>query len=347
MEEVLGNLWGQLVGESSSETDADGDDEALGSDSEYVRISHRRTTSGDGDGDGDDGDGDGARRVMSPDDPLFPKVTKSTFIGVVRVGRGRVGRGTATVVDVLYRGAGGKSSSVRVRASDAHRGFVGKVLESFVKSMEGEDEDEDEDEGNGEDAKERGRAATRRGSSALSTSSEGIKLSLVDGAERGLGDIMTVEHMESLRRALPAMFRMRRWNLAYSTKRDGISLKSLYRHASAKEFTILVVSDSAGAIFGAFCTETWKIHTRYEGTGESFVFTLSPVGMKYAWSGENDYYMLGAADFLCVGGGSAHAIRLEEDLLQGSSGECETYGSPRLSSEDMFKTHRIELWSLE
>lgn len=163
----------------------------------------------------------------------------------------------------------------------------------------------------------------------------------------GKSDIVTVEQMETLREALPAMYRMREWTLAYSTKRDGISLKSLYRRASGKANTVLLVSDSGGAIFGAFCTEAWKVHSRYGGTGESFVFTLAPEGVKYAWSGANDYYMLGAADSLSVGGGSAHAIRLEEDLLQGSSGECETFQSPPLASENMFRTARIELWSLE
>ena len=151
----------------------------------------------------------------------------------------------------------------------------------------------------------------------------------------------------TLPQALPAMYRMREWALAYSTKRDGISLKSLYRRASGKANTVLLVSDSGGAIFGAFCTEAWKVHSRYGGTGESFVFTLAPEGVKYAWSGANDYYMFGAADSLSVGGGSAHAIRLEEDLLQGSSGECETFQSPPLASENMFRTARIELWSLE
>ena len=133
----------------------------------------------------------------------------------------------------------------------------------------------------------------------------------------------------------------------YSTKRDGTSLKSLYRRSSGKGVTVLVVRDAGGAIFGAFCPEAWKVHARYVGTGESFVFTLAPEGMKYAWSGENDYYMFGAADSLSVGGGSAHAIRLEEDLLQGSSGECETFQSPSLASENMFRTSRIELWALE
>jgi len=283
-----------------------------------------------------------SRATHEPGDEALGAITRSSFIGVVwaREGKGREEEGRREAVDVLYRDASGRRAKARVRVGDAHDGFVGRALEGFLRTVEGED-------GGERVQREVSKREARKGASALATTSEGIKMSLVDGGERGLGDIMTVEHMEALRRALPAMFRMRRWVLAYGTKRDGISLKSLYRHASAKEFTILVVSDSTGAIFGAFCTEAWKMHTRYCGTGESFVFTLAPNGMKYAWSGENDYYMLGASDSLSVGGGSAHAIRLEEDLLQGSSGECETYDSPRLSSKDMFETHRIELWSLE
>ena len=186
---------------------------------------------------------------------------------------------------------------------------------------------------------------TRGGARALAKSGEWkIKMELKTDAK---SDIMTNEQMKSLREALPGMYRTRAWSLAYSTKRDGTSLKSLYRRSSGKGVTVLVVRDGGGAIFGAFCTEAWKVHARYVGTGESFVFTLAPEGMKYAWSGENDYYMFGAADSLSVGGGSAHAIRLEEDLLQGSSGECETFQSPSLASENMFRTSRIELWALE
>jgi len=337
MEEVFGNFWREVLGEdddSEEEETARRDvihhEDFSDSEADYVRISRRRSTDGRG------------PRVATPGKD-FPKITKKTFIGIVKVdeeedGEGK-GKGDGALADVLYRTREGKSTSVRVSTSDAHGGFVGKVLDSWMKAMDLEEEAEEEAE-QGEMSK----ARKRRGASELSTSNRTIKTPLRCSAE---SDIMTIEQMESLREAIPAMYRMREWSLVYSTKRDGISLKSLYRLASGKSVTVLVVSDFNGAIFGAFCTETWKVDSRYGGTGESFVFTLAPTGMKYAWSGENDYYMLGSADSIAIGGGSAHAIRLEEDLLQGSSGECETFRSPPLASENMFKVRRIELWSMD
>jgi len=317
MEEVFGTFWRDVLGDDDDDDDDDDD--------ECVRIK-RPTREGDAD-----------RRAVLDPRVNHPEINKRSFVGVVR---GEDGDGT---VDVLYRTREGKATSARVRADDAHEGFLGKVLESWTATVGAEEEEEERttgaEEGNGT-ARRR-----RRGASELSTSAERtIKTAI---KMNGKSDIVTVEQMETLREALPAMYRMREWTLAYSTKRDGISLKSLYRRASGKANTVLLVSDSGGAIFGAFCTEAWKVHSRYGGTGESFVFTLAPEGVKYAWSGANDYYMLGAADSLSVGGGSAHAIRLEEDLLQGSSGECETFQSPPLASENMFRTARIELWSLE
>ena len=317
MEEVFGTFWRDVLGDDDDDDDDDDD--------ECVRIK-RPTREGDAD-----------RRAVLDPRVNHPEINKRSFVGVVR---GEDGDGT---VDVLYRTREGKATSARVRADDAHEGFLGKVLESWTATVGAEEEEEERttgaEEGNGT-ARRR-----RRGASELSTSAERtIKTAM---KMNGKSDIVTVEQMETLREALPAMYRMREWTLAYSTKRDGISLKSLYRRASGKANTVLLVSDSGGAIFGAFCTEAWKVHSRYGGTGESFVFTLAPEGVKYAWSGANDYYMLGAADSLSVGGGSAHAIRLEEDLLQGSSGECETFQSPPLASENMFRTARIELWSLE
>ncbi|OUS44057.1 TLD-domain-containing protein [Ostreococcus tauri] len=265
--------------------------------------------------------------VSAPGSDELSDITRKSFRGVVAASEAREGTTGGTEVDVLYRRRDGTAASARVRAEDGHDGFLGKVLKSWTAAMADETPEE------------------RRGASALAATSERVTKSELKRSASS--DIMSAEQMETLREALPAMCRMREWTLTYSTKRDGISLKSLYRRSSGKENTVLVVSDSGGAIFGAFCTEAWKLHSRYVGTGESFVFSLAPEGMKYAWSGENDYFMLGAADSLSVGGGSAHAIRLEEDLLQGSSGECETFDSPPLASSDMFRVSRIELWSLD
>jgi hypothetical protein len=312
MEEVFGTFWRDVLGDDDD--DDDDDDDAC------VRV--KRPSRG---------------AEMRPTlDPAMkhPEIHKRSFIGVVK------GEDDDGTVDVLYRGKDGRSTSARVRADDAHAGFLGKVLESWKRTMEAAEEEETMGEGTDETARR-----ARRGASALSTSAERTIKTAMKVSEKS--DIMTIEQMETLREALPAMYRVRAWAMAYSSKRDGISLKSLYRRASGKANTVLVVSDTGGAIFGAFCTEAWKVHSRYSGTGESFVFTLAPAGVKYAWSGANDYYMFGAADCLSIGGGSAHAIRLEEDLLHGSSGECETFESPPLASVNMFETARVELWSLE
>ena len=37
---------------------------------------------------------------------------------------------------------------------------------------------------------------------------------------------------------------------------------------------ILVIRDGGRHVFGSFCSEGWKISSRYFGTGESFVFQI-------------------------------------------------------------------------
>jgi hypothetical protein len=163
--------------------------------------------------------------------------------------------------------------------------------------------------------------------------------------------------------ALPARLRLRDWKMAYSSKRDGISLRSLYRaaarEASAKNGSsaesLLFVRDSRGNAFGAFLTEPWRVHQRYYGTGESFVFTVDDQSSSrtsgrtsekdaddakeknqsgvfaFRWSQRNDYFMFGRADCAAVGGGNGFALWLDEELLRGNSASSETFDNPCLS----------------
>ena len=178
--------------------------------------------------------------------------------------------------------------------------------------------------------------------------------------------------------ALPARLRLRDWKMAYSSKRDGISLRSLYRaaarEASAKNGSsaesLLFVRDSRGNAFGAFATEPWRVHQRYYGTGESFVFTVedesssrtsatsekellddanekNPSGVfAFRWSQRNDYFMFGRADCAAVGGGNGFALWLDEELLRGNSASSETFDNPCLSGgvKD-FEIVYVELWT--
>ena len=105
MEEVFGTVWRDVLGDDDDDDDDDDDGNC-------VRI-ERPTRAGEGD----------ARAVLDPR-VKHPEINKRSFVGVVR---GEDGDGT---VDVLYRTSAGKATSARVRADDAHEGFLGKVLES-------------------------------------------------------------------------------------------------------------------------------------------------------------------------------------------------------------------------
>lgn len=111
---------------------------------------------------------------------------------------------------------------------------------------------------------------------------------------------MTDDHVRLLHKALPARVRLRTWTLLYGSKRDGISLQTLYRRAAGRAPTLLVVSDTSGGAFGAFTNEAWKVGPKYRGTGECFVFRLAPEFRLYRWSKLNSFFMLGARRALAV-----------------------------------------------
>ena len=132
--------------------------------------------------------------------------------------------------------------------------------------------------------------------------------------------------------ALPPRLRLCSWTLLYGTKRDGISLQSLYRRGAGRSPTLLLLRDTAGGAFGAFCSEPWRVAPRYFGTGESFVFTLEPAPRLFPWSTANSFFQLGQADSLAVGAGGAFSLWVDDDLHRGTSGRCDTFGSAPLSA---------------
>eukprot|EP00735_Rhodelphis_limneticus_P003671 TRINITY_DN15171_c0_g1::TRINITY_DN15171_c0_g1_i1::g.30627::m.30627 TRINITY_DN15171_c0_g1::TRINITY_DN15171_c0_g1_i1::g.30627 ORF type:complete len:530 (-),score=86.80,sp/Q4V8B0/OXR1_RAT/39.52/6e-33,TLD/PF07534.11/9.6e-38,Mod_r/PF07200.8/0.0057,DUF4201/PF13870.1/0.029,Reo_sigmaC/PF04582.7/0.031,GLE1/PF07817.8/0.26,PCI_Csn8/PF10075.4/6.7e+02,PCI_Csn8/PF10075.4/0.49,FlaC_arch/PF05377.6/9.8e+02,FlaC_arch/PF05377.6/1.1,DUF972/PF06156.8/1.4e+03,DUF972/PF06156.8/0.51,Filament/PF00038.16/5.6 TRINITY_DN15 len=144
--------------------------------------------------------------------------------------------------------------------------------------------------------------------------------------------------------ALPIRFQMDDWHLLYSTARHGISLLTFYENVRRDAFTLLVIRDSHGAVFGAFATERWHIDTRYYGTGECFLFTFAPEFTVHRWSHENSYFQLSDSTQLAMGGGGNFALYLDSDLLYGNTGDCVTFNSKKLTSTNDFKCDCIEVW---
>jgi hypothetical protein len=165
--------------------------------------------------------------------------------------------------------------------------------------------------------------------------------------------------MRALAAALPGRTRLAAWQLAYSTRRDGISLRSLLRLGAGRAPSLLAIRDAKGAVFGAFCAEPWRVAPRYFGTGESFVFAAlpaddaaaedaaAPVVRAFRWSGRNAYFQLGQWDSIAVGGGGAYALKLDGELASGTSGACDTFASPALASAEEFDIVHVDLWALD
>ena len=139
------------------------------------------------------------------------------------------------------------------------------------------------------------------------------------------------------------------WTLLYSTARDGVSLNTLFRANETVGGTgpaLMLIRDDGDAVFGAYTSDRWhreKIGRCY-GTGEAFVFTVSPERARYSWTQANYLFQSGSSSSLSLGGGSHFALWLDGELQNGTSGTCETFGSPCLSSKPDFRIKQLEVW---
>ncbi len=160
----------------------------------------------------------------------------------------------------------------------------------------------------------------------------------------GESDILGAYELREVVAAAPPRYRLNRWRLLYSMTRMGVSLKTMYRSIEDARGTIVLLRDQGGKVFGAYASECWKPRAGYYGSGEGFVFEFAPAFRRYAWTGDNSFFMMSSAEALAVGGGSNFAFFVDKEILNGTSGACTTFNSPRLSSTDQFQVGLFEVW---
>lgn len=150
-----------------------------------------------------------------------------------------------------------------------------------------------------------------------------------------------------------------KWKLTYSTKRDGISLRTLLQRSEdvLASPSLLIVKPLKGkSIFGCYASEGWKISRSHYGNGESFLFRC-PTGDAsslsiFPSSGKNDYYQFCDKTFIamgCGGGGASFGLWINDDISKGSSEEVDTFFNSPLNgagSDVNFDILSLELWSL-
>ncbi|CAL1384333.1 unnamed protein product [Linum trigynum] len=153
---------------------------------------------------------------------------------------------------------------------------------------------------------------------------------------------------EFLMSSLPNMVKGNDWVLLYSTMKHGISLRTLIRKsADITGPCLLITGDRQGAVFGGLldCPLQATSKRKYQGTYQSFVFTtIYGEPRLFRPTGANRYYYLCLDDLLALGGGGNFALRLDGDLLHGTSGPCETFGNLCLAHDSEFELKHVELW---
>lgn len=151
--------------------------------------------------------------------------------------------------------------------------------------------------------------------------------------------------------ALPTLTKGRRWVLLYSTEKHGMSLLTLYRNSTMISGPLLLVAgDREGAVFGGLITAPLvpSPKKKYQGTSDSFVFSnVTGKSTIFHPTGVNRYFELATNEALALGGGSHFALHVDAELLNGSSGKCETYSSPCLANSEEFILKHVELWGFD
>ncbi|KAF0972355.1 hypothetical protein FDP41_009258 [Naegleria fowleri] len=131
-------------------------------------------------------------------------------------------------------------------------------------------------------------------------------------------------------------------------KEQGASLrKSLKRESKKTESAPVEKKKTADVcIFGAFCGDSYDKTYRFEGTTDTFLFSMYPVEAKYKWSRKNDFFVMGRKDRLVFGaGGDGPALQIDDQLCIGTSNRCTTFDNePLAGSKTTFSILKLEVW---
>ncbi|XP_013369471.1 PREDICTED: TLD domain-containing protein 2 isoform X2 [Chinchilla lanigera] len=199
-------------------------------------------------------------------------------------------------------------------------------------ALSGEDGEEEEDE----DAKE-GAAAP------VPDPEEPVEPQLTEASQ-----VLGTAEIRQLGLHLPPRVTGHPWSLAFSTSRDGFSLRRMYRQMEGCSGPVLLVlRDQEGQIFGAFSSSALRLSKGFYGTGETFLFSFSPQLKVFKWTGSNSFFVKGDWDSLMMGSSSGQfGLWLDGDLYHGRSHPCATFNNEVLARQEQFHIRELEAWVL-
>lgn len=146
---------------------------------------------------------------------------------------------------------------------------------------------------------------------------------------------------------LPRRYGIKDWRLVFSTEQHGCSLQTAYTRlaeCTGAEPCVLLLLDTCGHVFGAYCSTSPRPDGQYHGTGETCLFSAKPQVRVYRWSHANELFVLGGHDFFAFGSGPAFGLRVDSSFEFGSSGTSDTFKNECVASACEFRIVKAELW---
>lgn len=174
---------------------------------------------------------------------------------------------------------------------------------------------------------------------------------------------------------LPIALTLRKWKRIYSLAKDGDSMGTMLYLVSRYRYTLMVIKSTKGHVFGAFANDAWEERggrsNTFYGSGQSFLFSVksslsnvesAPIceTQPYAptnrdrvdifkWKGTNVYMQMcdTVSDRIAMGGGGnsgSFGLCVEDSFRRGSTGYCDTFGNPRLCSDNEFNILDMEMY---
>ena len=165
-------------------------------------------------------------------------------------------------------------------------------------------------------------------------------------------DIFTIIQLKELHSKLPYYHQYTNLRRVFSISVDGCALRSFYDKTEKINNSILVVKDEDGNVFGGYASEPWTPQFTFYGTGECFLFSYFKDNKihVYTSTGENDHYMYGDYDQICMGCSDDYfSLSLRNNFLDGYSKSTKTYNNECLNdkNKDKFTIVKLELWTFE
>jgi hypothetical protein len=152
------------------------------------------------------------------------------------------------------------------------------------------------------------------------------------------------DDIRQVRLALPLRMRQFSWERVFRASLDGVCLSTMYQKSANRMPLLLFILTSDHSKIGAYLPTGLAVVKGYTGSGETFVFTMSPDRKVYRWSQKNDDFYTASRDDIAIGGGTGSAIYLTDALEHGFSSPCETFDSETLTTKGQFEILEVELW---